>query len=651
MIAVLAAMTTSCNDDDTGKNDVPPGPTDKISVEVEKIDVTATSVSFRLTPVNAERVAWVCRPASEKALTAEELLTEGTQADADASSEPKAEGLLPETDYLVQAVAASGDRTSEIALLTVTTLKKEREEILLTDTPVTGSYRLEAGSDKSARYAFTLSTGETTEDLTGNAVAAASGAYVFNVELYAAASEDSNNPRIPEGIYTFDGNPLAGGSLTEGSANPAVSAFSYWDDEENTETSDYPAAGGTVTVAHTADGYSITLSVDEHFGSDEHGKKHFTARFEGAIPLKWNLAIDAITDPVTTTFTGADAVYMGDYYTPGHDNFQLEFYDGIPDENGNLHEGNLLRVDLYMPLIEDRSSLLLEEGTYIFDYDASETYLGRGTVIDFFGSPMVFGTTWRTIDPEKGQRLGLITEGQLEVKRLGGYRYSMTFDFRTQERVSLTATYEGEIEPLDEAPDRPTSPFTEDFHLDFGSDAYAEMSYWGNKYDDVRPTTATAFLYLTNPSTQEGALFMLNMPLADGCTLSEGTYTLAPEGDNNIDYTYRPGKMENSSAYGSYGYVHYKDKWLDVMDQLAPARGGEITVRKQGDEYLVEWALTDDAYRPNTVSGNFRGKLTIKDWSIYATSASEPTVYRPDGPRVARSREALERILTTRKIR
>ena len=50
-----------------------------------------------------------------------------------------------------------------------------------------------------------------------------------------------------------------------------------------------------------------------------------------------------------------------------------------------------------------------------------------------------------------------------------------------------------------------------------------------------------------------------------------------------------------------------------------------------------------------SVSGSFRGKLaSIKDWSIYAAFGGEPAVYRPDGPRVARSREALERILNVR---
>lgn len=649
MIAVLAAMV-SCNDDPANVPELPepPGPTDKVSVELLKLDVTTTSVSFRITPANAERVAWVCRPASEKALTAEELLAEGTQGRADAVSEAKAEGLQPETDYLVQAVAVAGDRTSEIALLKVTTLGEEVEWILLTDTPVAGAYQLEAGADKSARYAFTLSTGDTTTDNLDGIIAGGAGAYVFTVELYAAACEDPNNPRIPEGTYTFDGHPLTGGPLTEGSANPAASAISYWVDARDAEWHDYPAAGSTVTVTHTAGGYVVTLSVDEHFGRDDEGRRHLDARYEGEIPLKRNLAYDAITDPVTTSFTGVDAVYMGDFGTPGHDNFQMDFYDGTPDEQGNLHEGNLLRLDMYMPLIEDRTMLYLAEGTYIFDYDASETYLGRGAIVDFFGSPMVFGTSWRVIDPEKGQRLGLITEGQLEVNRTGGYYYSITFDFRTQEGVSLKGTYEGKIDPIDNALDRPASPFTEDFHLDYGSDAYAELSYWGNKFDVVRPTTGTGFLYLTNPSTQEGALFTLNMPLADGCTLSEGTYRLAPEGDNNTDFTYRAGKVDGD-AYGSFGYVHYKDEDLDVMDQLAPARGGEITISKEGVEYLVEWSLTDDAYQPNTVSGSFRGKLaSIKDWSIYAAFGGEPAVYRPDGPRVARSREALERILNVR---
>ena len=92
-------------------------------------------------------------------------------------------------------------------LLKVTTLGEEVEWILLTDTPVAGAYQLEAGADKSARYAFTLSTGDTTTDNLDGIIAGGAGAYVFTVELYAAACEDPNNPRIPEGTYTFDGHP------------------------------------------------------------------------------------------------------------------------------------------------------------------------------------------------------------------------------------------------------------------------------------------------------------------------------------------------------------------------------------------------------------------------------------------------------------
>ena len=51
-------------------------------------------------------------------------------------------------------------------------------------------------------------------------------------------------------------------------------------------------------------GYVVTLSVDEHFGRDDEGRRDLDARYEGEIPLKWNLAYDAITDPVTTSFTG-----------------------------------------------------------------------------------------------------------------------------------------------------------------------------------------------------------------------------------------------------------------------------------------------------------------------------------------------------------
>lgn len=268
-----------------------------------------------------------------------------------------------------------------------------------------GSLSARSGADKSARYAFTLSTGDTTTDNLDGIIAGGAGPMYSPFELYAAACEDPTIPGFRKHLHlrrpSADRRPL-----TEGSATPQPPPSPIGSMQEMPSGTIIPAAGSTVTVTHTAGGYVVTLSVDEHFGRDDEGRRHLDARYEGEIPLKWNLAYDAITDPVTTSFTGVDAVYMGDFGTPGHDNFQMDFYDGTPDEQGNLHEGNLLRLDMYMPLIEVARCCTSAEGTYIFDYDASETYLGRGAIVDFFGSPMVFGTSWRVIDPRKGAAVG-----------------------------------------------------------------------------------------------------------------------------------------------------------------------------------------------------------------------------------------------------
>lgn len=44
---------------------------------------------------------------------------------------------------------------------------------------------------------------------------------------------------------------------------------------------------------------------------------------------------------------------------------------------------------------------------------------------------------------------------------------------------------------------------------------------------------------------------------------------------------------------------------MDVLDLLAPARGGEITISKEGDETLVEWLLTGEFLRMGARSPAF----------------------------------------------
>ena len=87
------------------------------------------SVTFRLTPEHADRVAWIILDGETEAPDAAAVLAEGEAADAQKASSVVADGLEPATDYTIYAAAAKGELLSAVAALKVTT-EEEPEEPL-----------------------------------------------------------------------------------------------------------------------------------------------------------------------------------------------------------------------------------------------------------------------------------------------------------------------------------------------------------------------------------------------------------------------------------------------------------------------------------------------------------------------------------------
>lgn len=86
----------------------------------------STSIKFTLVPDKAEKVAYMCVPASEGVPTPETILSEGQQADPGMTDQYAVAGLASLTEYIIAAVAESADGTcSEVQSETVTTLEPE----------------------------------------------------------------------------------------------------------------------------------------------------------------------------------------------------------------------------------------------------------------------------------------------------------------------------------------------------------------------------------------------------------------------------------------------------------------------------------------------------------------------------------------------
>ena len=126
-MAGLACLSLfSCEEKEPETPDTPVEPTVSISLVGE---AKTTSVDFTLTPANAESVAWQIVEAGETVPTAEEILASGHSAGTETATYT-ADGLTPETSYVLAAAAANGDLYSSVATLEVTTLAEGGGEVI-----------------------------------------------------------------------------------------------------------------------------------------------------------------------------------------------------------------------------------------------------------------------------------------------------------------------------------------------------------------------------------------------------------------------------------------------------------------------------------------------------------------------------------------
>ena len=126
-MAGLACLSLfSCEEKEPETPDTPVEPTVSISLVGE---AKTTSIDFSLTPANAESVAWQIVEAGKTVPTAEEILASGHSAGTETATYT-ADGLTPETSYVLAAAAANGDLYSSVATLEVTTLAEGGGEVI-----------------------------------------------------------------------------------------------------------------------------------------------------------------------------------------------------------------------------------------------------------------------------------------------------------------------------------------------------------------------------------------------------------------------------------------------------------------------------------------------------------------------------------------
>lgn len=130
IMAGLACLSLySCEEKNPETPDTPDTPVVP-TISISLSEARETAIDFTLTPANAESVAWQIMETGETVPTAEEILASGHSAGTE-SATYTADGLTPETSYVLAAAAANGDLYSSVATLEVTTLAEGGDEVII----------------------------------------------------------------------------------------------------------------------------------------------------------------------------------------------------------------------------------------------------------------------------------------------------------------------------------------------------------------------------------------------------------------------------------------------------------------------------------------------------------------------------------------
>lgn len=127
-LPLLAVLCASCSDDDA--------PVIKPTVTVEAGTSTQTTLTFTITPENAEKCAWICLEAGEEVPAAEAILAnEANEVSATEAEEVEVTGLTPGTEYVIVAAVSNsnGANTAVSEHVTITTAEIVYSVITFTD--------------------------------------------------------------------------------------------------------------------------------------------------------------------------------------------------------------------------------------------------------------------------------------------------------------------------------------------------------------------------------------------------------------------------------------------------------------------------------------------------------------------------------------
>ncbi len=652
LLLTLVVALTGCKDDNEIVN-----PT----IAIEAAEVTATSLSFTLTPTNASSCAYFYVEGNTAVPQAKEILENGFVVDAKTASKQTLSELKPDTEYTIVAAVGNGSvakasaplkmRTAQLAAPTVTleAVSTTHSSITFSIQPVnaTACAYLLVKNDKVPTAEDVLedgesvSAGENSEQTIHNLEAG------ITYTVYAAVSNgaeavlsealtmttDLDDGYITEiygrrwsrfnygfNIYTRGGEQVfldmyleetsVAGVLPEGdypvksipepvipAEESCVAAEGSFISYDPTLASYALLSSGMVSIRHLDNGYVVTIDV-----TDTEGNRVY-ATYEGYVPPQFDL--EFFSNPpipyndvtVETTLT-----YVGGqhYSNPGTSfSFWMETADGPYS----------IYFNLLFPQVKDG---IIPEGVYTMkevDYETDED-------IDDL---VIFAEEDFQHAQLEGQHYMRILEGStLTVEHLEG-AYRLVLDIENELKTKIKATWEGQIQKHWDADPDINHPGSGETIVDL--EIKGKSLNFNNYEFYIKSEDKSAFLDIHCPGSVYSVLpegeYIVD-PNADpisGSSLSE--YYLGPNSTLTV------GGVERVLASGTLVVAHLEegyDVYLDVKD----ANGNRLKGAYAG---IIEPNSRYDTFNNPPIPYN---DITI-DTEFTSVTGSHDAVLGPDG--------------------
>lgn len=609
LVASAAAILVSfgfaaCSDDDPVATPNEPAKDKEPTVEISAVRSTATSATVLVEPQNAEVcfVDYVLKGETEP--SADAVIASGEEF-ATVGGNYTINDLTPETTYVVFAAVRNGQKTA-----------MDRVEVTTDSAPVEGAIELpmlfEAlystnNTHRNGNYEIIIGNSETLEW---------DGDAQMVLDFYNEPDADPLNAVLPNGVYT------ASTERTPLTYDPSTTYISIMMDNELITS---PVIG-TITVDRTGAEYSILVEgVLMTVGAD------IKVIYEGAIQFVESETAEWLyfDTPQDVNFERSQGRYWGNWFYPFADDLGIELFQGTFDSNNTLVKGYYLHLsNFYMPKLEDynAATIHIAEGVYavvpdradyIRNYALPFTF-DRGEESVIFAETVFQGTYLTYVDKDLNiNQVGLVTGGTITVSGIGS-NCTMEFDLVTEEGISLTGRYQGDLNlgnynDNDLNPNwgaRPWSTLTSDYTYNWKPETEGYAFLLGDYIQEGLDTWMVMLMATNSAGEGYGDYFTteLLIDVSNGFEFPTGTFNVGWDLNN---YTMLPGFLDYD---GNLLFTYYGDLTMDAegySTATAPIVSGTVTISKEGEEYKFVFDMTDDG--GNKITGEWQGAIAAED--------------------------------------